>query len=87
MWIVSNKLSIMKQHADGRIVPCNYASIKSGDFVDVTAVVDIIAPPGVASKVTINFAMQQVTKLKAGAPVVEVRAIIHKMQNSRSPLT
>ena len=71
-WIITEKVRIGKQSADGKVRGCSGLMIRPGDFVDVTAMPDIVTPPG-KDGLKLNWNMTKVIQLKAGAVIKQVR--------------
>ena len=70
---MTKKLPLFVQEGE-RILPCNYAHIQRGDFVDVSASIEIVTRPN-GGPLSVHFAMTRVVLLKASAVQLKVSLV------------
>lgn len=72
-WIVTRKVKTGQRTDDGRLVPMCGLLIRPGDFVDVTATVDIVTTHSANGRqLRVFLAMQSVIRLKKGKAAITV---------------
>lgn len=65
-WCIAEKLKLFKRNSEGKIVPCLPMVFRDGDFVEVTAHVDIVSRgKGSRGQHDVHFVLEHLIQIKS----------------------